>query len=289
MRSRFPRGAGFACLKSKLNEKKSSFLFLFRMRTCQVEVVRRKPAVMIESIQNLSGETIDYTFHDGAEGARDLLIIGHGVTGNKDRPFVIGLADAVSAEGMPVLRFSFAGNGDSGGKFAECTISKEVDDLKAVLTAAEANGYRITYAGHSMGGAVGVLTAAVDDRIRHLISLAGMVETEAFYQREFGEEIPGEGCMWEEPACPLSKVFMEDLKSIKTTAPKASDIDVPWLIVHGTADDVVPIEDSKRIYAKANEPKKLVEIPNANHVFSDDGLESMSEAVISWIGEVLQS
>ena len=95
--------------------------------------------------------------------------------------------------------------------------------------------------------------------------------------------------MWEEPACPLSKVFMEDLKSIKTTAPKASDIDVPWLIVHGTADDVVPIEDSKRIYAKANEPKKLVEIPNANHVFSDDGLESMSEAVISWIGEVLQS
>ena len=92
---------------------------------------------MIESIQNPSGDTIDYTFHDGAEGARDLLIIGHGVTGNKDRPFVIGLAEAVAAEGMPVLRFSFAGNGDSGGKFADCTISKEVDDLKAVLSAAE--------------------------------------------------------------------------------------------------------------------------------------------------------
>ena len=89
---------------------------------------------MIESIQNPSGDTIDYTFHDGAEGARDLLIIGHGVTGNKDRPFVIGLAEAVAAEGMPVLRFSFSGNGDSGGKFADCTISKEVDDLKAVLS-----------------------------------------------------------------------------------------------------------------------------------------------------------
>lgn len=244
---------------------------------------------MIESIQNPSGEKIDYAFHEGAEGARDLLIIGHGVTGNKDRPFVIGLADAVASEGMPVLRFSFAGNGDSGGKFADCTISKEVDDLKAVLSAAEANGYRITYAGHSMGGAVGVLAAAGDDRIRHLVSLAGMVDTEAFYEREFGEETPDEGCMWEEPECPLSKVFVDDMKAIKTTATKASDIKVPWLLVHGTADDVVPIEDSKKIFALANEPKKMVEIPNANHVFADDGLEPMIEAVISWVGEVLQA
>jgi alpha/beta superfamily hydrolase len=243
---------------------------------------------MIESIQNPSGETIDYTFHDGAEGARDLLIIGHGVTGNKDRPFVIGLAEAVAAEGMPVLRFSFAGNGDSGGKFADCTISKEVDDLKAVLSFADANGYRVTYAGHSMGGAVGVLAAAGDDRIKHLISLAGMVNTKAFYEREFGEETPDEGCMWEEPECPLSKVFMEDLHTIESTAPKASDIKIPWLLVHGSADDVVPIEDSQEIFALANEPKKMVEIPGANHVFSDEGLEPMSDAVISWIGETLQ-
>ena len=94
--------------------------------------------------------------------------------------------------------------------------------------------------------------------------------------------------MWEEPECPLSKVFMEDMKAIKTTAPKASDIKVPWLLVHGTADDVVPIGDSQEVFALANEPKKMVEIPNANHVFSDDALEPMSEAVISWIGKVLQ-
>lgn len=94
--------------------------------------------------------------------------------------------------------------------------------------------------------------------------------------------------MWEEPECPLSKVFMEDMQAIKTTTPKASKIKVPWLLIHGTADDVVPIADSQEIFALANEPKKMVEIPNANHVFSDDGLEPMSEAVISWIGEVIQ-
>ncbi len=238
-------------------------------------------------ITNSHGETLDYTFHDAGSRTRDLLVIGHGVTGNKDRPFVLALAEAVASEGLSVLRFSFAGNGGSDGDFRDCTISKEVEDLKAVLNAVEANGYKATYAGHSMGGAVGVLAAAGDERIRNLISLAGMVNTQAFFDREFGEEIPDEGCMWDEPECPLSLKFKNDLYEIGSVAGKASQVKVPWLLVHGDADDVVPIEDSREIFALAEEPKKIVEIPGANHVFSDAGEEAMIEAVISWLGEVL--
>ena len=243
---------------------------------------------MNEIITNPQGETLDYTFHDPGNQPRDLLIIGHGVTGNKDRPFVVALAEAVANEGMAVLRFSFAGNGASGGDFRDCTISKEVEDLNAVVTAAVNNGYRLTYAGHSMGGAVGVLAASSDDRIRHLISLAGMVNTKDFYDREFGEEKPDEGCMWEEPSCPLSSTYRNDMYDIGSVASKASEIKVPWLLVHGDADDVVPIEDSREIFALATEPKKIIEIPGANHVFSEAGLAPMSEAVIAWIGETLQ-
>ena len=243
---------------------------------------------MNEIITNPQGETLDYTFHDPGNQPRDLLIIGHGVTGNKDRPFVVALAEAVANEGMAVLRFSFAGNGASGGDFRDCTISKEVEDLNAVVTAAVNNGYRVTYAGHSMGGAVGVLAASNDDRIRHLISLAGMVNTKDFYDREFGEEKPDEGCMWEEPSCPLSSTYRNDMYDIGSVASKASEIKVPWLLVHGDADDVVPIEDSREIFALATEPKKIIEIPGANHVFSEAGLAPMSEAVIAWIGETLQ-
>ncbi len=72
---------------------------------------------MEQEIKNSNGEILDYTFHAGQEKARNLLIIGHGVTGNKDRPFVVALANAVAAEGLPVLRFSFSGNGSSGGRF----------------------------------------------------------------------------------------------------------------------------------------------------------------------------
>jgi hypothetical protein len=50
----------------------------------------------------------------------------------------------------------------------------------------------------------------------------------------------------------------------------------------------VPIEDSREIFAMANDPKKLVEIPGTDHVFSDNGLEPMSEAVIAWLGYALR-
>ena len=60
---------------------------------------------MDEIIINTQGENLDYTFHDPGKKSRDILIIGHGVTGNKDRPFVVALAEAVASEGMAVLRF----------------------------------------------------------------------------------------------------------------------------------------------------------------------------------------
>ena len=49
-------------------------------------------------------------------------------------------------------------------------------------------GYEVCYIGHSMGGAVGVLSG--DEQIALLVSLAGMVHTRAFAEREFGEEKP---------------------------------------------------------------------------------------------------
>ena len=151
-------------------------------------------------IRNNSGEKIDYTFNDC--GSETVVIIGHGVTGNKDRPLVVALAEGLVASGMSVLRFSFSGNGDSEGRFVDSTITKELSDLSAVNDALEAEGNRVIYAGHSMGGAVGVSVAAVDKRIQALISLAGMVNTKKFAETEFGEVIPDAGNMWDDEDCP---------------------------------------------------------------------------------------
>ena len=60
---------------------------------------------MNQTITNPQGENLDYSFHASNNESSDLLIIGHGVTGNKDRPFVVALAEAVSTAGINVLRF----------------------------------------------------------------------------------------------------------------------------------------------------------------------------------------
>ena len=212
------------------------------------------------------------------------MIIGHGVTGNKDRPWAVTLAEGLEKAGFNALRLSFSGNGKSGGKFEDCTITKELKDLKTMIDAAEEEGYhRVCYIGHSMGAAVGVLAAIKDSRIELLVSLAGMAYTKKFVEREFGDQKPGKGCMWDDKECPLSQAFVDDMNKIDNVLGKTEKIEVPWLILHGDADDVVPVEEGREMYASAYEPKELVILPGVDHVFSGDGAAKMTEAVVSWL------
>ena len=134
-----------------------------------------------------------------------------------------------------------------------------------------------------MGGAVGVLRTAKDQRIKALVSLAGMVHTKSFAEREFGMVKPGEGFMWDDTNCPLSSEYMSDMAQIGSVINEAPKIKVPWLLIHGTEDDVVPISESREIFARANEPKKLIELPGANHVFAGEHTVPMVKAVTDWV------
>ncbi|MDH5429140.1 MAG: lysophospholipase [Nitrospirota bacterium] len=235
---------------------------------------------MFGTIRNLEGEKIDYTFQQGHHAEQLILVLGHGVTGNKDRPFLVALTDALGTAGISTLRMSFSGNGDSDGRFEAATISKEAEDLGCVISALDR--WTILYVGHSMGGAVGVLRASQDSRIRGLISLAGMVHTDAFAQREFRDVTPDQGFMWDEPTSPLSQAFIDDTAAIGTVVTHAPSIQVPWLLVHGTADDVVPIQDSLDIFERANEPKQLKPINGADHMFSEH-TPDMIKIVVEWV------
>ena len=239
---------------------------------------------MLGDIKNKHGEKIDYTFHTAKKESDTIVVLGHGVTGNKDRPFIVTLAQELASAGFSALRFSFSGNGASGGRFADSNISKEVEDLGSVLD--QLNHARVGYIGHSMGGAVGVLRAARDPRIKFLVSLAGMVNTKDFAEREFGMVKPGEGFMWDDSNCPLSQAYMDDLRKIGSVANEAPKIKVPWLLVHGSEDDVVPISDSREIFAKANQPKELIELPGANHVFAGAATQQMVDAAKNWIAKL---
>jgi len=243
---------------------------------------------MNQTISNSLGETLDYTFAAGNEANKQsewLVVLGHGVTGNKDRPVVVDPANALNAAGFDTLRVSFAGNGDSQGDFREATISKEVGDLAAVLDAVSANYPKIAYIGHSMGGAVGVIQASKDKRINALVSIAGMVDTKAFATTEFGEETPDQGLMWEEESCPLSSKFMHDLcETVGSVAPLAETITAPWLLVHGTADDVVLPKDTDQIESLKGDAVQVVRVEGADHSFNEPAHKTqLIDSVTTWM------
>lgn len=239
---------------------------------------------MYTQIRNPRGQRLDASHHQAAGDRRGTVVIGHGVTANKDREWAVVLADAAAAAGFDALRFSFAGNGASEGSFADSYPTAEALDLAAVLDAVHAAGRGpITYVGHSMGAAVGVLRAAVDPRIARLVTLGGMVHTAAFVRRKFAGLSPG-ALMWDKPDCPLSQVFLDDMERIDSVLPLAPRIRVPWLLVHGEADTVVPIEESRGIAAKASGPAKVLALPGVDHVFTG-AAERMASLVVDWLRE----
>ena len=244
---------------------------------------------MFGEIRNSAGEILDYSFAaaeapvDGvaATAAKHLVVIGHGVTANKDREWATTLALALNQAGYATLRFSFSGNGDSEGDFRRSCPSKEVTDLEAVL--AVTGEWQVTYIGHSMGAAVGVLAAAKNQSVSRLVSLAGMVNTADFAQRKFGAQQPDASLMWDKPECPLSQFFMDDMAAIQSVEPLAANIQLPWLLVHGDTDTVVPLVESQRIAADATKPRVLVALEGADHVFSDQAAAAMVQAVVTWL------
>jgi len=235
---------------------------------------------MRDAIRNAQGERLDYTFHPGARDDGPVVVIGHGVTAHKDRPFLVALAEGLSLAGIAALRFSYSGNGSSQGRFADSNITKEVEDLGAVLDALP--GRPLAYAGHSMGGAVGVLRAVRDPRIGGLVSLAAMVHTGAFAQRTFGALTPGRDLMLDKPGCVLPQAYLDDLLGIGSVVEEAARVSVPWLFVHGARDELVPLSDTRDAFARANTTKELVVLEQADHVFEPDCTARMVEAVTRW-------
>ena len=227
------------------------------------------------------------TAHSRANPPRAIIVLAHGVTAHKDRPWLVTLAGALSGASLASLRVSFAGNGASEGRFEEAVPSKEVEDLGCVLDALERWGVEsIGYAGHSMGAAVGVLRAASDPRIACLVSLAGMVHVHAFFQRHFAHLPPG-APMLDKAECPWSPALTDDAARIGSVTEQAAAIHVPWLLVHGDADELVPYQDALDARAAAGGRPNLVTLPGVDHRFTG-AMPQVVDAVVPWLRERLQ-
>jgi alpha/beta superfamily hydrolase len=161
-------------------------------------------------------------------------------------------AKGLARIGCAVLRFNFRGVGRSVGTFSGG--EGEQDDFGAAIeyVAARFPGARLWTAGFSFGAWVALETGARDERISTLIGIAPPVVT----------SVSGH-----------NYTFDHTLVSTK-----------PKFFIQGEADDVCPLEGMWSFYAKLPEPKELVVIDGADHLF-DGKTQEVGEALEDLLGD----
>ena len=161
-------------------------------------------------------------------------------------------AKALARIGCAVLRFNFRGVGRSDGAFGGG--AGEMDDYRAALDymAARHPDARLWTAGFSFGSWVALETGAADERVTALIGIAPPVATSVS-----GQEYTFEG-------------------TLASTKPK--------FFVQGEADEVCPLEAMWAFYGKLQEPKELVVIDAADHLFEGKTQEA-GEALEDLLGD----
>jgi alpha/beta superfamily hydrolase len=150
--------------------------------------------------------------------------------------------------GCAVLRFNFRGVGRSEGEFDRGTGEKA--DFRAGLDYMSARYPNVPLwaAGFSFGAWIALETGAVDDRVSVLIGIAP----------------------------PVTKSGYDFSNTRRSTKPK--------FFVQGEADDICPIQDMWKFYGEVPEPKELVVIDAADHLF-DGHTSEVGEALEDLLGD----
>ena len=149
-------------------------------------------------------------------------------------------AKAMPRIGVAAVRFNFRGVGRSGGTFDAGPGEK--DDFRAAIAFAQERfpDVPIWAAGMSFGSWIAMTVGAEDSRVSLLLGVAPPVDR-------------------------------YDFEALKTCT-------LPKFIIHGESDELISIKEIRKFYSQLPEPKELVVIEDANHLF--EGKTSMvGEAV----------
>jgi alpha/beta superfamily hydrolase len=215
---------------------------------------------------------------ENADSKVPIVAIYHGFTGNKMEPHFIfvKLSRALEKKGIASVRFDFAGSGESDGEFIDMTISGEISDALDILDYARSLEFvdtaRTGIVGLSLGGAIASSVAGTQhDKIKTLVlwapagnELRGIKNNSDPVQAKSFEEngyIDLNGFV-------LGKGFIDDLANVDIYA-DAMQYDKKVLIVHGSGDQIVPLQISSKDYAAIyGDRMKLHVIKNADHTFN---------------------
>jgi len=250
------------------------------------------------------GARISAVLHIPDQVPASTVMFCHGFTGHKieSHRLFVHAARHMCDKGFLVLRFDFRGSGESEGMFESMTVSGEISDLKQatsfMLDREEVQHDKIGVIGLSLGGAVSILTAAQDQRIRAVCVWASPADLKGLQQSVqaiFGRHVDASDSNTPEyidmpSGYRIGKAFLFDVlkHDILTSCAKISPR--PFLAVHGTSDELVPFQHAEMLYGKAGEPKERILIAGADHTFNRwDWQSEAIERTTEWFGRKLKS
>ena len=220
-----------------------------------------------------------------------VIVFAHGFKGFKDWGYFPMAANWFASQGFAFVRFNFSHNGTSIEhpqdfvaleNFGKNNFSIELNDFDDVLTwiSAKAGQYafntnKIYSIGHSRGGGISLIKANEDSRIKKVITWASVADFESRMKVEGFEEWKKNGVTYipnsrTNQNMPLYFQFYENLDENRERfliKKAAKNLSKPLLIIHGTNDETVPLNEANALHQWANDSRLHI-IENADHTFN---------------------
>jgi len=196
------------------------------------------------------------------------IVVAHGMLSSKDSDKHRMICEAAASCGATTLRFDFRGRGESDGEPIDLTVSNEVEDLMAVIAFLRARGLtRIAVVGSSLGGTVALLAGALDGGLAGLVTIAAPARLPRIPREAWGGSgLSSDGETIEiAPGEFIHRSFFDDAGHHDPIG-AARAIACPWLVIHGTHDEVVRVRDATS-FSDAAGVSELRIHPTAGHRF----------------------
>ena len=207
-----------------------------------------------------------------AETPGPALVVMHGWGGNAE--MMLPLAAPLHTAGYSLLLVDARCHGQSDGDtFA--SLPRFAEDIDAALRwladQPEVDAQRLGVVGHSVGAGAALLAASRRTDLRAVVSLAAFAHPAAMMRRWMaGMHIP----YWPLGAYILAYVQRVIGHRFDAIAPchTIARVSCPVLIVHGLADDTVPVAEAQQIYAaRASDAVELLLVPGSHDDYGDIG------------------
>jgi len=216
------------------------------------------------------------------------ILLLHGFPGVA--PIMNDLASSLCQAGFEPMIFHYRGCWGSGGRYSFLgALTDARKALNVLIRRKEVDGENIAVVGHSFGGLVAIHTATKSDNVKAVVALCPVSSLTKHLMSPHRKVILRRGLPF------VSGLAMKKaLSEWETLSERYDPIDYvdqisprPFLLIHGDRDDIIPIECSTELLARAQEPKEMTVINGADHIFAGKRGFVTGRAV-DWLGSVLQ-